>query len=75
MRTSISAPQGAPFPITASLSGCPQGEVVGETRGHRCPADPDWIPCQRPSGHDPEYGHRDSAGTDARHLWHHHSRD
>ena len=40
--------------------------ATSETCGHRCPAHPDRTPCQRPPGHDPEYGHRDSAGTDVR---------
>ncbi len=48
--------------------------AVGEACGHRCLAHPDWTPCQRPPGHDPVYGHRDSAGTDVQHLWQHHSR-
>jgi hypothetical protein len=75
VRTSISAPQGAPFPHHGTAQRPPQGEVAGETCGHRCPADPDWTPCQRPPGHDPEYGHRDSAGTDVQHVWHDHSPD
>ncbi len=45
-----------------------------ETCGHRCPAHPDWTPCQCPPGHDPEYGHRDSAGTDVQHVWQDHGR-
>lgn len=44
-------------------------KAAGETCGHRCPAHPDWTSCQRPSGHDPEYGHRDSTGTDVQHAW------
>jgi hypothetical protein len=49
--------------------------AADEICGNRCPAHPDWTPCQRPSGHDPERGHRDSAGTDAQHVWQDHSRD
>ncbi len=40
-----------------------------ETCGHRCLATADWTPCQRPPGHDPEYGHRDSSGADVHHVW------
>jgi hypothetical protein len=52
-----------------------QAPAPGEICGHRCPNDPGWTPCQRPRGHDPEYGHRDSTGTDVRHVWQDHSRD
>jgi hypothetical protein len=43
-----------------------------EICGSQCPAHPDWTPCQRPPEHDPEYGHRDSAGTDVQHVWQDH---
>ena len=46
---------------------------ANETCGHRCPAHPDWTPCRRPSGHDPEHGHKDSAGTGVQHVWQDHS--
>jgi hypothetical protein len=46
----------------------------GETCGHRCPAHPNCIPCQRPAGHDRDHGHRDSAGTDVQHVWQDHGR-
>jgi hypothetical protein len=46
--------------------------TAGEICGHRCPAHHDWTPCQCPPGHDPAYGHRDSAGTDIQHVWQDH---
>jgi hypothetical protein len=55
MRISATAPRGA--------------SPNGETCGHRCPLCPGRTPCQRPRGHDREYGHRDSTGTDVRHVW------
>lgn len=75
VRTSVSAPRGASFPHNGTNQWLTQGEVVGETCGHRCPADSDWTPCQRPPGHDPEDGHRDSMGTDVQHVWQDQSRD
>jgi hypothetical protein len=39
------------------------------TCGHRCPAHPDWIPCQLQLGHSTVIGHRDSDGSDVRHVW------
>lgn len=43
--------------------------------GHRCPAHPDWMPCQLPPAHNPTNGHRDSAGDDVQHVWQHHGHD
>ena len=44
-------------------------KAAGETCCHRCPAHPDWTPCQRPVDHDREFGHRDSTGPDVQHVW------
>ena len=57
MPISVAAPRDASFP------------PHGETCGHRCPLCPGRTPCQRPPGHDPEYGHRDSTGPDVQHVW------
>jgi hypothetical protein len=48
--------------------------VADETCGHRCPAHPDWAPCQRPLGHNPDDGHRDSTDADVQHVWQDHTR-
>jgi hypothetical protein len=37
--------------------------------GHNKPLTPNRTPCQRPPGHDPEYGHMDSEGADVQHVW------
>jgi len=49
-----------------------QDGAAGGTCGHRCPLCPlcpGSTPCQRPPGHDREYGHRDSTGADVHHVW------
>lgn len=43
--------------------------------GHRCPAHPDWHPCQLPPGHSTVIGHRDSTGDDLQHVWQDHGHD
>jgi len=69
MRISVSAPQGAPFSYQDAALRLTQDGAVGGTCGHRCPLCPGSTPCQRPPGHDREYGHRNSAGTDVHHVW------
>jgi hypothetical protein len=46
-----------------------QQPTPGETCGHRYASHLGRISCQRPPGHELEYGHRDSAGTDVQRVW------
>jgi hypothetical protein len=69
MPTSVSTSPGAPFADQDATLRLALGIAADEICGHRQPATPDWIPCQRPPGHDPEYGHRDSAGANPGHVW------
>jgi hypothetical protein len=74
MPTSVSAPQGAPFARQDAALRLSRGIAADEICGHHCPNHPGWTPCQRPPGHDPEYGHRQSTGTDVWHVWQDHGR-
>jgi hypothetical protein len=73
MLTSVSVPQGTPFSDQDAALRLAQGDP-DRTCGHLCPLCPDSTACQRPPGHDPEYGHRGNAGTGEYHVWRDHGR-
>jgi hypothetical protein len=68
MPTSVSASHDTPFSRQDAALRLAQDDATAIC-GHGKPLTPDPTPCQRPPGHDPEYGHRDSEGTDVRHVW------
>jgi hypothetical protein len=55
--------------VSSSTHHPGQRPAPGETCGHRYASHPSRISCQRPPGHDLEYGHRDSAGPDVQRVW------
>jgi hypothetical protein len=55
--------------VSSSTHHPDQRPTPGETCGHRYASHPGRISCQRPPGHDLEYGHRDSAGPDVQRVW------
>ena len=68
-----SAPVGVPFASQDAALRLARG-YTDEICGHRSPITPDRTPCQRPPGHDPEYGHRDSTRAEVRRVWQDHGR-
>ena len=55
--------------VSSSTHHPDQRPAPGETCGHRYASHPGRVSCQRPPGHDLEYGHRDSAGPDVQRVW------
>ena len=71
MPSSSPTPQDTPFSRQDAALRLAQGDATAIC-GHRKLLTPDPTPCQRPPGHDPEYGHRNSTGPDVRHVWQDH---